>query len=166
MNVHADVAPAAVDLARAVEFAWTEADLLDTRSYDDWLALWADDGHYVIPTDRDATDFAAVLNVAYDGREMLEARVKRLKSGYAMSAVGAARTVRTLSRFRLLSADAAGCELRCAQHLVEHKFGATRLLAADITYRLVVGGAGLMIDEKVVRLINADEALHGIGYLL
>jgi 3-phenylpropionate/cinnamic acid dioxygenase small subunit len=98
---------------------------------------------------------------------MREARVKRLKSGYSMSATAAARTVRSSSRFRLLSADAHGCELRCAQHLVEHKFGATRMLAADVSYRLVINPAGgLLLDEKVVRLINADEALHGIGYLL
>jgi hypothetical protein len=40
------------------------------------------------------------------------------------------------------------------------------MLAADLTYRLVRTRAALMLEQKVVRLINSDEALFGIGYLL
>jgi len=56
--------------------------------------------------------------------------------------------------------------IRCAQHIVEQKRDVQRIVAADVTYRIVNSGAGLALDEKVIRLIDADEAQHGIGYLL
>jgi len=34
-----------------------------------------------------------------------------------------------------------------------------------VAYRLVATAAGVRLQEKVVRLINSDGALHGIGYL-
>jgi hypothetical protein len=40
-------------------------------------------------------------------------------------------------------------------------------LPADLRYRLVHGEeGGLLIDEKVVMLINAEDYQFGIGYLL
>jgi hypothetical protein len=35
-----------------------------------------------------------------------------------------------------------------------------------VTYRLVRTDGGVALDQKVVRLINSDDALFGIGYLL
>ena len=155
-----------INLQEAIEFIWREADLLDRHDYPPWLALWTQDGRYVIPIDRNNSDIEATLNVAYDDATMRAARVKRLSSGSAMSAAPAARTVRTVSRFvpTLMRADM--IELRCAQHLVEYKYERTRILAADVTYRLRRRQEGLALDEKVVRLINSDDALFAIGYLL
>jgi 3-phenylpropionate/cinnamic acid dioxygenase small subunit len=155
-----------IALQTAIEFIWTEADLLDSQDYTAWLSLWTERGHYVIPIEHDAVDHAAHLNIVYDDRAMRAARVTRLKSGLSMSASPSARTVRTVSRFRLLKSGDGAATIRCAQHLVEYKYDRTRTLAADVTYRLVRAGDGLALDEKVVRLVNSDEALFGIGYLL
>jgi 3-phenylpropionate/cinnamic acid dioxygenase small subunit len=153
-------------LQSAIEFIWLEADLLDAHDYAAWLALWTGTGRYIIPTERDATDYAAVLNVVYDDHAMREARVKRLQSGLSMSASPSARTVRTVSRFREMNESPGVFALRCAQHIVEYKYDRTRMLAADVVFWLVPGPAGLALERKVVTLINADDALHGIGYLL
>lgn len=156
----------AVTLAEATACVWLEADLLDTRDYAGWLDMWTEDGIYAIPTDPAAVDLAASLNYAYDDAAMRSMRVERLTAGHAISSSPAAATVRTVSRFRLLSADAEGCELRCAEHLVDYKFERQRVWAADLTYRLVRTPAGLKIASKVVRLINAGDALAGLSYLL
>jgi 3-phenylpropionate/cinnamic acid dioxygenase small subunit len=155
-----------VGLQEAVEFVWREADLLDNHDYSAWLALWTEAGRYVIPIEQDGDDHAANLNVACDDAEMRQARVNRLSSGFAMSAAPGARTARTVSRFRPMAAGPDWLEVRCAQHLVEYKYDRTRMLAAQITYRLVRRPGGLALDEKIVRLINSDDALFGIGYLL
>jgi 3-phenylpropionate/cinnamic acid dioxygenase small subunit len=161
------VAPVrAIEFQRAIEFIWREADLLDAQDYLNWLALWTLTGHYVIPIERDGDDHAARLNVVYDNHSMREARVQRLRSGLSMSASPSARTVRTVSRFRVLEAVEGSSVVRCAQHLVEYKYDRTRILAADVTYRLVRTDEGIALDQKVVRLINSDDALFGIGYLL
>lgn len=156
----------AIRLQEAVEFIWREADLLDRHDYHSWLALWTAKGRYIVPIERDITDPAAALNIAYDDAEMREARVKRVNSGLAMSATPAARTVRTVSRFAPIAVSAEMIELRCAQQLIEYKYERTRILAADVIYRLLRSENGLALDEKSVRLINSDGALFGIGYLL
>jgi 3-phenylpropionate/cinnamic acid dioxygenase small subunit len=155
-----------ITLQSAVEFIWREADLLDVRDYEQWLRLWTADGKYVIPIERDVVDHAGALNIAYDDGTMREARVKRLRSGFSMSASSAARTVRTVSRFVPLREHADMLEVRCAQVIVEQKREHSRVLAADVTYRIVRGAAGLELDLKVIHLIDSDEAQHGIGYLL
>jgi 3-phenylpropionate/cinnamic acid dioxygenase small subunit len=162
-----NVAPIrAIELQQAIEFIWREADLLDAQDYPNWLALWSVTGYYVIPIDRDGDDHAAHLNVVYDDHAMREARIQRLRSGLSVSASPSARTVRTVSRFRALDDFEGASVIRCAQHLVEYKYDRTRILAADVTYRLVRTDSGLILDQKVVRLINSDDALFGIGYLL
>jgi 3-phenylpropionate/cinnamic acid dioxygenase small subunit len=157
-----------IELSEAVEFIWLEADLLDRQAYPEWLALWTATGHYVIPIERDGEDYASQLNIVFDDHAMRAARVQRLTSGLSMSASPSARTVRTASRFRRLD-DANGTTvIRCAQHLVEYKYDRTRLLAADVTYHLTraQGTGALALERKVVRLVNSDDALFGIGYLL
>jgi 3-phenylpropionate/cinnamic acid dioxygenase small subunit len=155
-----------IALQAAIEFIWREADLLDGRDYEHWLRLWTAGGKYVIPIERDVVDFAGALNIAYDDGPMREARVKRLRSGLSMSASSAARTVRTVSRFVPLLQHPDMLEVRCAQIIVEQKRDRTRVLAADVTYRIVRGVDGLALDLKVIHLIDSDEAQRGIGYLL
>lgn len=93
-------------LTRAMQFIWREAGLLDCKDYRSWLALWSDEGHYVVPIDPLAKDFAATLNYAYDDRAMRELRVQRMLAGYSPSVSDAARTVRTVSRFTIDDQDA------------------------------------------------------------
>ena len=154
-----------ITLDEAMQFVWLEADLLDSASYDEWQALWTPTSRYVVPIEPGATDFENTLNYAYDDAEMRAKRAERLVSGQSVSASPVARTVRLLSRFRLLGSDERGCEVRCAQLLTEFRRGRERTYTADVTYRLVRGGAGLLIDQKVIRLINATEGLRGISYI-
>jgi 3-phenylpropionate/cinnamic acid dioxygenase small subunit len=160
------VAGAQISLQAAAEFIWLEAELLDRRDYERWLQLWTPAGRYVIPIERDVVDYAGSLNIAYDDGPMREARIKRLNSGLSMSATSAARTVRTVSRFVAGEIGADAIEVRCAQHVVEQKREQTRVLAADVTYRIVHRNAGLALDLKVIHLIDSDEAQRGLGYLL
>lgn len=154
-------------LAEASAYIWAEADLLDRLDYKPWLKLWSETGKYIIPTERTPADYAEVLNIVYDDKFMRNARVKRLLSGFSMSSAPPARTVRTVSRFVVTATGAGFIELRAAQMLAEYKYGHMRFLPADLTYRLVRGPEGtLLIDEKVVTLINAEDYQFGIGYLL
>jgi 3-phenylpropionate/cinnamic acid dioxygenase small subunit len=74
--------------------------------------------------------------------------------------------VRTVSRFVVTDEAADMIELRAAMVLVEYKYERTRVLAADLTCRLVREEGAIRLARKIVRLANCDDALHGIGYLL
>lgn len=158
--------PDPITLDEAVQFAWLEADLLDSASYAEWQALWTPTSRYVVPVEPGATDFENTLNYAYDDAGMRAKRAERLTSGQSVSASPVARTVRVLSRFRVLRSDAGGCHLRCAEMITEFRRGRQRTYAADVEFLLVRGPDGLRIERKVVRLVNAADALGGIGYIL
>lgn len=123
-------------------------------------------GGHVRKGEQGVTDFENQLNVAHDDAVMRAARVKRLLSGFSMSAAPPARTVRTVSRFVVTGEEAHAIEVRAAMVLVEYKYERTRVLAANVTYRLVRKGADIKLESKIVRLANCDDFLHGIGYLL
>lgn len=160
------VTTAAVTLAEAMELAWLEADYLDNASYDEWLAMWTPDARYIVPIEPGETEFEDTLNYAYDDHAMRQKRVERLRSGQSVSASPVARTIRLLSRFRLLNSSERGCDLRCAQFLTEFRRGRQRTYTADVTFRLIREGAGLRIERKVIRLINGGDSLQGISYIL
>ena len=153
-------------LARAIEFIWREAEMLDRRDYRAWLDLWDASGFYVVPIDPQATDFAATLNYAYDDQHMRELRVQRMVSGYSASASDAARTVRTVSRFTLTSDAADVAEVKSAQVIVAYKRGASTIFAADLTHKISFATGEPRLVEKVIRLIDSTEALSAIGFLL
>ena len=150
----------------AMRFVWLEADLLDAGDYAAWQALWTATSRYIVPIAPGTTDFENTLNYAYDDAAMRAKRAERLTSGQSVSASPVARTVRLLSRFRVLSSDAAACSLRCAQTVTEFRRGRERTYAADVEFLLVRGPDGVQIERKVIRLINGNEALGGIGYIL
>lgn len=155
----------AEDQLAVMNFLWREAEMLDRHEYKPWLALWQSGGLYIIPTEFGVQDHATRLNIAYDNEEMRQARVKRLMSGFAMSSAPAARTVRSLSRFVLSRLDDGILRVASAMTLVEYKYERTRLLAADVEHLLVPGPEGFTMLRKTISLINADDHLHGIGYL-
>lgn len=153
-------------LAQAIEFIWREAELLDRKNYAEWAQLWSEDGVYVVPIDPDSTDFAASLNYAYDDARMRDLRIERLTAGYSPSAVDAARTVRSVSRFRLVEAAGNRVEVNSAQLLFAFKRGVHTPVAADLTHRIRFENGVARLEQKVVRLINSTDSLSALGYLL
>jgi 3-phenylpropionate/cinnamic acid dioxygenase small subunit len=150
----------------AVSLIWREAHLLDARRYEEWDGLWAGGGEYVIPIDRDTTDFADRLNLVYDDDRMRRMRIERLTGGFSISAAAAARTVRSVSRFVVTGRETDAIEICSAQVLVGYKREETFVLAADVTHRVVFGADGARISRKIVRLVNSEDTVTASGFLL
>ncbi|MFI5662325.1 aromatic-ring-hydroxylating dioxygenase subunit beta [Streptomyces sp. NPDC051684] len=151
---------------RAISLVWHEADLLDRRQYERWQELYTDDAHYVIPIDPDTEDFSGTLNMVYDDARMRRMRVTRMTEGYAIAAVDAARTVRTVSRFVPEEVDDTEVTLRSAQVLVAYKRGRHDLWAGEVTHRVRLSEDGDRIALKVVRLVDSEDAVPAAGFLL
>lgn len=147
-------------------FIWQEGDMLDHGEYDAWLAQWTDQGLYIIPIRPGETDYENTLNYAYDDHHMRGLRVQRLVGGESISTSPRPRTVRTLSRFRVLDDDGNNVTVRCAQNLREFRKDTLKHYSADLTYSLVRAEGGWRIQRKVIGLINSDDTLAGIGYIL
>ncbi len=63
-------------------FLYNEANLMDEHRYDEWEALWADDGVYWVPTDN-AEDPTAHVSIIYADRQEIARRIARLKTDAA-----------------------------------------------------------------------------------
>ncbi len=142
-----------------------EADMLDHKEYQDWLDLWTETGLYIIPVDANSQNYKDNLNIAYDDTTMRKMRVERLQSGYAVSTKEAKMTVRTLSRIRILEENEEEVLVRCAYCVFENKKNDLRSFPADVEYTLKRQKSGLKIEQKVVKILKADEYLTTIAYL-
>lgn len=153
-------------MEKAIAYIWAEAEMLDNKNYLEWENLWTEDGLYIVPIDHDATDFTSQLNYVYDDARMRRLRIERLTSGFSASAADAARTVRTVSRFTVLSESDNVIEVRSAQILVGYKRGAHTVFAADLTHTIRFIDGTPKLEKKIVRLINSEDSLDAIGFLL
>ncbi|PZQ34761.1 MAG: hypothetical protein DI560_27100, partial [Pseudomonas putida] len=109
-------------LHEVTAFIWQEGDMLDHGEYDAWLALWTANGTYIIPIDPRQTDYERTL------------RVQRLVGGESISTSPQPRTVRSLSRIRVLSDDGVTVTVRAAQNLREFRKESLKHYTADLTY--------------------------------
>ncbi len=153
-------------LQEVTAFIWQEGDMLDHGEYEAWLDLWTEKGRYIIPIDPTAEDFENTLNYAYDNHHMRELRVKRLRGGESISTSPLARTVRSLSRFRVLSESETHVTVRCAQNLREFRKDVLKHFTADVVFELERNGDSFKIDRKLIRMINCDDTLTSVGYII
>jgi 3-phenylpropionate/cinnamic acid dioxygenase small subunit len=152
---------------RAIELVWHEAALLDRKDYPAWERLFTDDGYYIVPVDPETEDFENSLNMIYDDARLRRLRVERLIQGFSPSAVAAATTVRTVSRFEAVEVSDTEVVLRSAQIITAYKRQETRTLGADLTHRVRLDdNDGDRIAQKVARLIDSQDAIGAAGFLI
>lgn len=151
--------------ANVVDFINLEADLLDHKSYEEWLQMWTDDGVYIVPVNTQETDFENTVNFAYDDAEMRRLRVARLLGGESISSVALDKTVRSVSRFRLLEESESMVKVRCAMILTEVRTGNLLTYPGDVEYVLLKHAEGLKIQKKVVRLLHAASRLTTVAFI-
>ena len=152
-------------LNEVTAFIWAEADMLDHHQYEDWLSLWREDGLYIVPIDRNSTDYENTLNYAYDNARMRRMRVNRLTGGESISTSPEPRTVRMVSRLRIIDAQGDLLTVRAAQYLTDFRKEAGRHYVADLGYTLQKTPESFAIVRKIVKLINSDDVLETMGYI-
>ena len=81
-----------------------EARLLDQLRYDDWLAMYAPECVYWVPSTPQAGDPRREIAVMFDDRRRLEDRIYRLRTGFAWSQAPQSRTVRLITNVEVFAA--------------------------------------------------------------
>jgi 3-phenylpropionate/cinnamic acid dioxygenase small subunit len=151
-----------------IDFVYAEARLLDLQRYDEWVALFAEEGHYWVPLQgaRQA-DPHSHNSLAYEDRLLLSLRVERLKDPRAHSQHPPSHAQHVLQQpFVERRDDAAGLyELRTPFIYVEARAEQQLVLSGAYRHTLQqVGGArgALRILLKRVDLLNAEAAFPAI----
>lgn len=145
------------------DFVAHEAALLDERRLDEWLALFAEDGHYWVPLLGAAqADPFSHNSLAYEDRLLLQLRVERLKNPRAHSQHPASHSQHVLQPSRIAHEDADEVRLHTPFLYVEARGEDQILLSGTARHYLVRMPAGWRIREKRIDLLNATRALPAI----
>ena len=148
-----------------IDFIAHEARLIDAGRFDDWLALFADNGRYWVPLQGDAQAEGAAHNaLADEDRLLLSLRIERLKNPRAHSQHPPSRCQHVLQPSTLVHADDAAqrYELHTPFLYVESRGERQLTLAGTVRHRLVRRADQWQIELKRVDLLNADAPLPAI----
>lgn len=186
MNTKTDTRPAAAAAAppfprpalappEVEAFLIAEARLMDERRWEDWLALFADDGWYWVPIEEGQADPRRTVSLIYDDRRLLETRVRRLAQGKLHAQSPASRTSRIVANATVEDGGAdggagggAGGEItvRSKFQMTEYRRDRQRHFAGTAWHRLAPGGPhgyGFTIRWKKVELVDCDSMMDGLS---
>lgn len=147
---------------RVEEFLYFEARLLDEREFEAWMALFADDGIYWIPATPGQTDPIGEVSIAYEDRQLLDVRVRRLRHPDNFADQPQARTSRVIGNVTLDEDDDGGLVARSNFTLTEIQNDQQRWFAGSYVHQLVADGDAFKIRQKRVNLLNCDAPMGGI----
>lgn len=167
MTASSPPAPAFAPSREEVEaFLFREARFADESRYDEWLALWTDDALYWIPANEDDYDPEDHVSIVYADHERLQDRIDRLKSGGAWAQEPRSRLRRVISNVEL--EDAAGNEVTVRSNFVlgELRRGRQTVYFGHQIHRLRATDRGLRMAYKKVLLVNNDEPIHNLSFIV
>jgi 3-phenylpropionate/cinnamic acid dioxygenase small subunit len=150
------------------EFLYLEAELADANAYDDWLALWDDPCVYWVPLNSEDYDPTKHISIIYDDRARLEERCFRLTTGGAHSQEPTSKSCRLVGNIRVGKPDVDGgtVEATARVMLVELRMGRKSIYAARCHYTLRRTTSGLKLAQKKVVLLDLDEPLGNMTFLI
>jgi p-cumate 2,3-dioxygenase beta subunit len=148
-----------VTRAEVEDFLFEEAALLDQWRLDEWITLFVPGAGLLVPTtDWTGQEPDAAGYFVADDWELVNARVKRLKSRKAHAENPHSRTTRLVGNVRLISR--AGDQLRVAANFVIHRFrdGGEFQYVGRYDHLLRVGSDTLRFDVR--RSILTNESMQ------
>jgi 3-phenylpropionate/cinnamic acid dioxygenase small subunit len=157
----------AADIRRIEAFVYREARLADENRYDEWLALWLEDSIYWVPANKDDYDPRRHVSIIYDGWERIQDRVDRLKSGAAWSQEPKSRMRRIVSNVEVEEVLPNGdIVVRSNFILGELRREIQTVYFAGQIHHLRMVGSDLKMSFKKVMLINNDEPIHNLSFIV
>lgn len=148
------------------EFIFREARLADEHAYEEWEALWTDDGVYWVPANGDDPDPERSMSIIYDNRSRIATRVKQLETGKRHSQNPPSRLRRLVSNIEQLAEH--GDELQAGANFVvyESRERGITLWAGRSEYTLRRSNGGLAMARKKVVLVDNDRPLNTLAFLI
>jgi benzoate/toluate 1,2-dioxygenase subunit beta len=150
---------------RIEEFLYFEARLIDDHRYPEWLELWTRDGLYWVPANSDDADPARQVMIIYDNYARLEERIYRLTSGSAWAQQPRSRTRRLISNVEIRE-DNGGYAVESNCLIAELRRSKQDIFAARVLHTLRPAGDSFHIELKKVLLLNNDDAIDNLTFLV
>ena len=169
MNAASQVQTAAAPALRSLEqFLYHEARLLDEQRWEDWEALFTDDGAYWMPATHGQPDPLNHVSLMYETTLLRAVRVRRYSHPNAMSLQPYPRSVHQVSNVMLDRFDSDSGETVVNSRLImlEFRRDVQQIYGAAVTHHLVRSVDSYRIKLKKVELVNCEGALGNIQIYL
>lgn len=147
-----------------IDFVVHEARLLDAKRYEQWNALFTDDGYYWVPLVPDQPDGLQHTSHMYEDKLLRDLRIQRLKSPRAFSQQPASRCHHLLQTPSVEEFDDAAQRfvVRTEFHYTEAQGDELQFYVGTMFHHLTVQEGALRMTLKRVNLLNCDAALPAV----
>jgi benzoate/toluate 1,2-dioxygenase beta subunit len=146
------------------QFLFHEAELLDDRRFEEWLALYEPDAWYWAPVLADATERGLSLAHFDEDRTGMEARIRRLRQTNAYSEHPPTRCCRSIGNVRVRDRHVDSVVVRSTLLAHEYRRGVAgetrRAFVARVEHLLRLRGDNFGIAWKRVDLVDAEGGFH------
>jgi 3-phenylpropionate/cinnamic acid dioxygenase small subunit len=163
-------APEGFDRWEVEQFLYREARYADESDYDAWEALWTDDALYWVPVAA-TDDPTRTMSVIYDNRSRIATRLKQVRTGKRYAQAPPSNLRRLVSNIEFLGGrpnSSGGVDLEVAANflVLESRARGTQLWGGRATYRLRRQDGDLRLAYKKVVLVNNDQPIPTLGFLI
>jgi 3-phenylpropionate/cinnamic acid dioxygenase small subunit len=148
------------------QFLFREARYEDEHRYQDWEALWADDGIYWVPANGDDIDPELQMSIIYDNRSRIGLRVKQLLTGKRHTQEPQSRLRRLIANVELLKEDAKDIRVGANTIVFETNQRGDTIWGARLEYVLRRLDGDFKIAFKKVALVNNAKAIYTLSFLI
>ena len=147
-----------------IDFVVHEARLLDARRFEEWNALFTDDGYYWVPLVPEQEDGINHTSHMYEDKLLRDLRVTRLQSPRAFSQQPPSRCHHLLQMPAIEEFDAAANRYvtRTEFHYTESQGDELQFYVGTCFHHLTVQAGVLRMTLKRVDLLNCDAALPAV----
>ncbi|MFT5350709.1 MAG: 3-phenylpropionate/cinnamic acid dioxygenase small subunit [Planctomycetota bacterium] len=154
----------APDIKDLEQFLFLEARLIDEQRWEEWNALFTDEGEYWVPVSPDQPDAKNHVSLMYETELLRAVRIKRFKHPNAFSLKPAPRCSHIVSNVMLDEYDSATgvCIVKSRFLMLQYRREEQDVFGGSYTHLLKVEELGFRIKKKRVDLINCDAPLGNI----
>lgn len=161
----ADSLPTGDSLHRVVtRFVEREARLLDAQRWDEWDALFTEDGLYWLPAAPGQSDWKLNVSLMLDNALLRKVRIRRFASPEAYSLQPFPRSVHFVTNIEIdaVNEKAQHCTVFSKVLMVQSQRDIQQVYAGTATHDLHWINGSFRIRMKRVELVNCDAALPSL----
>ena len=148
-----------MELQHEVEqFLYRQSELLDTKQWQAWIDLFADDGVYWMPADPAHKHWDGVPSIFAEDKNLMNVRMKRVLHPDAWSQRPLWGTNHVVSNVILESYDSSEIVVRSRFHMLELRRDDVRHFAGAYRHHLKKTADGYRIKLQRVDMTNAQAA--------
>ena len=140
-----------------------QARFLDDQRFEDWMALFTENGLYWVPTSPNQADPYRRASLFFDDRESMKTRIERLRHPLILVQMPPSRNNHLFGNVIVEEATPDGYLAGSSIRMAEYRLDAQCVLAGHQFHRLREDGRGFSIALKRVHLVNCDSAFEAMA---